>query len=549
MNAIYKYYQEIKSGNCACGKWVSLAYEKIMEGLEQKKFRYSAKKAEAAIEFCENFVHHHEGALAPGLVKLELWQKAFLSCVFGLLDDDGRRHFREVFLVVGRKNGKTLLASAIAEYMMFLDGEYGARIYFAAPKLDQSKLCFDAFYQSILNEPELSEMIKKRRNDVYIPATNSSAKSLAFSENKSDGLNISCCIADELASWRGYKGLRFYEVIKSSFGSRKQPLLVGITTSGYENDGIFDELFTRSTRILMGDSEEHRLLPMIYTIDDIDLWDDINEIEKANPNIGVSITVDYILDELSVARGSLSKKAEFITKYCNLKQNISTAWLMSQDVDNCCGSPFSFADFSGCYCVGGLDLSRTTDLTSACIVIERDGILHVISKFWMPKNRLANAIEQENVPYNIYLNRGWLELSGDNFVDYHDCFNWFAKMIQELDIYPLMIGYDKYSAQYLVNDLNQFGFRTDWVYQGFNLTPVIREVEGAIKDGKINIGGNQLLKMHFLNSALKVDGEHDKLQLVKIAKNLHIDGMAAFLDAMTVRQKYSAEIGGQLMNK
>ena len=173
-------------------------------------------------------------------------------------------------LDVGRKNGKTLLAAAISAYCTYLDGEYGARIYFAAPKLEQANLCFDAFTQMVYQEPELNNISKKRRTDIYVPSTNSTIKPLAFNAKKSDGLNISCAICDECASWAGDAGLKFYEVLKSSMGARKQPLLLSISTAGYVSDGIYDEIMKRSTRFLLGDSKERRLLPVLYMIDDIE---------------------------------------------------------------------------------------------------------------------------------------------------------------------------------------------------------------------------------------------------------------------------------------
>ena len=336
-NYIKEYHEEIKAGRIVAGRWILKLYDYIEKGLDEGLFFYEQKKAEAAIRFIESFCHHHEGALAPGLIKLELWQKATLSIMFGILDAEGKRQFREVFLVVGRKNGKTLLAAAVAEYCAFLDGEYGGRIYFAAPKLEQANLCFEAFHQMIIHEPELDRMAQKRRTDIYIEANNTTAKPLAFNARKSDGLNISLCVADECASWAGDAGLKYYEVIKSSVGARTQPMIFSITTSGYENEGIYDELTKRSTRFLLGDSKETRLLPILYMIDDIGKWDDIEELRKSMPNLGVSVSEDYMREEIAIAQGSLSKKTEFITKYACLKQNSSQAWLEAQVVDGCSG--------------------------------------------------------------------------------------------------------------------------------------------------------------------------------------------------------------------
>lgn len=547
-NYILAYYQAIIDGSVVVGKYVRMLYEYIVKGLEQKLFFYDHKKARAAILFVEGFCHHHEGALAPGRIKLELWQKALVSLIFGIVDDTGARQFREIFVVIARKNGKTLLAAAIAAYCTFLDGEYGGRIYFTAPKLEQAALCFEAYHQMILQEPELNAMAQKRRTDIYVAQNNTTAKALAFSAKKSDGLNVSLAVADEVASWAGDQGLKFYEVIKSSFGARRQPLLLAMTTSGYINDGIYDELVKRATRFLLGDSKERRLLPLLYMIDDVTKWNDINELRKANPNLGVSVSVDYMLEEIAVAEGSLSKRSEFLCKYCCVKQNSSTAWLRSEDIEKCTGEHLELADFKRCYAVGGIDLSRTTDLTSCCAVIQKDGKLHVFSKFFLPREKIDEATARDGLPYRAYIQRGILQESGDNFVDYRDCFEWFRALVEKYQIYVLKVGYDRYSAQYLVQDLANYGFHVDDVYQGNNLSPVINEVEGLIKNGDVRIGDNDLLRVHFLDSALKTEAETMKRRLIKVSAGVHIDGMAAFLDAMTVRQKYWDEIGRQLVN-
>lgn len=548
-NYIYEYYQQIKDGSVVVGVWIKKLYEMIIKGLENKSFFYSHKKAQASILFIETFCHHHEGALAPGKIKLELWQKATLSLIFGIVDEEGVRVFREIFLIVARKNGKSLFASAIAEYCAFLDGEYGGRIYFCAPKLEQAYLCFEAFHQMILHEPELNAMAKKRRTDIYIEETNTSAKALAFSASKSDGLNISLCVADEIASWKGDAGLKFYEVIKSSFGARKQPLLLSISTAGYINDGIYDELMKRSTRVLKGDSKEKRLLPILYMIDDPEKWNDINELRKANPNLGVSVSVDYMLEEIAIAEGSLSKKSEFLCKYANLKQNSSLAWLDVQDVEKCCGDHISLEDLRDSYAICGIDLSQTTDLTACVVIVEKDGIFNIVGQAFMPSEKVEELTARDGVPYMQYVRQGILTLSGENFVDYKDVFNWMTSLVSDYQIYPLMTGYDRYSAQYLIKDLEQSGFRVDDVYQGDNLWSTIQEVGARIKDGKIRIGDNALLKMHFLNSAIKMNNERGRGRLIKINPTSHIDLMASVLDAFCIRAKYYDELGEQLKNE
>lgn len=548
-NYILEYYQAIKEGKVLVGKWVSLLYEYIVGGLQAKTFFYDGKKASRAIKFIENYCHHSKGR--NDLLKLELWQKALVSVIFGIVDENGLRQFREIVLIVARKNGKSLLGAAIMDYVSFCDDEYGAEIYCLAPKLEQAEIIYSCFWQMVQAEEDTADKIRSRgrKSDYYIEDTNTSIKKIAFDAKKSDGFNPHLTICDEIASWPGERGLKQYEVMKSALGSRRQPLIVSCSTSGYVNGGIYDELVLRGTRFLLGDSREKRLLPVFYMIDDIEKWNDINELRKSNPNLGISVSIDYLLEEIAIAEGSLSKKSEFITKYCNLKQNGSQAWLPVKAIENACCEELTMERFRSKYCVAGIDLSQTTDLTSACLLIEENETLYVISHFWLPSAKLEDAIAGDGLPYELYIEKGLLTLAGENFVDYHSVYDWLVRAVQEYELLPLMVGYDRYSSQYLIQDLQAFGFQTDDVYQGHNLTPVLYEMEGLILDGKLKIGDNDLLKIHLLDSALESDTRAQKVRLKKLKSRAHIDGTAALADALCVRQKWYGDLGGRLRNE
>jgi phage terminase large subunit-like protein len=548
-NWIFKYNEAIQKKEVIVGVWVRLCFEILTTGLLNGEWEFNEKKANKAIKFIENFCHHSEGR--SDLLHLELWQKAIVSAIFGVMDKTtGYRQFREVFIIVARKNGKTLFAAAIAAYMTYIDGEYGAKVYFLAPKLDQADLVYDAFYQIVQSDDELDSITKKRRSDIYIKAFNTSVKKIAFNSKKSDGFNPQLVVNDEMEAWPGDQGLKQYEVMTSALGARKQPLIISIATAGYVNDGIFDELFKRATAFLKGNSREKRLLPFIYMIDDIEKWDSIEELKKSNPNLGVSVSVEYYLEQIEIARNSISKKVEFMTKFCNIKQNSAVAWLDYWDVMKCVHEekPLSLEDFKGCYCVGGIDLSRTTDLTAASIVINRDGINHIFTRFYMPQKRYEVAINEDNTPYNIYRDRGFLFISGENQVDYKDVYNWFIELVKVYKIKPLKIGYDRYSANYLVEDLKTAGFHTDDVYQGTNLTPVLHEFEGNLKDGLFDFGDNSMLAAHFLNVAVDINLNDSRMKPVKIEKRMRIDGAMSVFDALTMVSKYHNEIGKKLLN-
>ena len=532
-NWIFKYHEAIQKKEVIVGVWVRLCFEILTTGLLNGEWEFNEKKANKAIKFIENFCHHSEGR--SDLLHLELWQKAIVSAIFGIMD---------------KTTGKTLFAAAIAAYMTYVDGEYGAKVYFLAPKLDQADLVYDAFYQIVQSDDELDSITKKRRSDIYIKAFNTSVKKIAFNSKKSDGFNPQLVVNDEMEAWPGDQGLKQYEVMTSALGARKQPLIISIATAGYVNDGIFDELFKRATAFLKGNSREKRLLPFIYMIDDIEKWDSIEELKKSNPNLGVSVSAEYYLEQIEIARNSISKKVEFMTKFCNIKQNSAVAWLDYWDVMKCVHEekPLSLEDFKGCYCVGGIDLSRTTDLTAASIVINRDGINHIFTRFYMPQKRYEVAINEDNTPYNIYRDRGFLFISGENQVDYKDVYNWFIELVKVYKIKPLKIGYDRYSANYLVEDLKTAGFHTDDVYQGTNLTPVLHEFEGNLKDGLFDFGDNSMLAAHFLNVAVDINLNDSRMKPVKIEKRMRIDGAMSVFDALTMVSKYHNEIGKKLLN-
>lgn len=567
-NWILAYYQKVKDGSIIAGEYIHLILERLVSGIENKTYIYDQKKANAAIEWIEAHAFHTEGPLAPGPFILELWEKAFVAALFGIVDGKGNRYFREAVLIVARKNGKSILAAAIARYMWMCSG-YGARIYNIAPKIDQADLIYNSIWMMTTLDPDYvalkdslaerdahnkkvnddSMLPRHRATDLFIPATNGQVKKIAFSAKKSDGFNPSLTICDEIASWSGDAGLKVYEVMKSAMGARPDGILLSVSTSGYVNDSIYDELVKRSTRFLKGDSKETKLLPFLYMIDDLDKWNDINELCKSNPNLGVSVTADYLLEEIAVAEGSLSKRREFLTKYCNVKQNSSLAWLETKVVENSYGDNFSPEDFRSSYAIAGIDLSQTTDLTAAIVIVEKNKQIYVFAKFWLPAEKIEEATIRDGLPYELFIQRGLLELSGENYVDYSDCYRWLTSFVEQYEILPLVVGYDRYSAQYLVQDLERYGFKTDDIFQGDNLWGVIQEVEGMMKDGIVHIGDNDLLKAHLLNGAIKMNVERGRGRLVKIHPNLHIDGAAALLDAFCVRQKWWDELGDRLMNE
>ena len=553
-NAITEYWHEIQTGGVVVGKWIRMLYDVIMQGLAEHRWFYDRRLGDNALNFIERFCHHYKGALAPRRIRLDLWERAAIVLIFGIVDDDARRQFATVFWAIGRKQGKTLLAAAVATYMAYAAGEYGSEIYMLAPKIDQADLVYSAVEFNVNAEAELRAITRSTKyRGLMIQETNTIIKKLAFSSKKSDGYNPMFWVADEVAAWPGVNGLRQWEVMASGTGARQEPLGMAISSGGYENDGLYDELMKRSTAFLMGNSREQHILPIIYMIDDPEKWDDLEELQKSLPGLGVSVSKEFILREIDTAHESISKEIEFKTKYCNLKQSISTAWLRAEDINKAFGYRLPLEAIRGHYCVAGLDLSQSVDLTSACIITEIDGVLWVHSHFWLPNKRLEEATKRDNIPYEIYIKKGFLSLSGEEFINNDDVLLWFMDLVKTWKIYPLIIGYDRWSSLELVQKLNKKSFHTDSVTQGFNLSNVADIFEGTLREGRIrDMDDNDLLKIHMADAAMQMESNaeqaHPRKKLVKISKNAHVDGMAALLDAMAMRLFKWDQLGARLTN-
>ena len=554
-SAILAYWNEINSGGVNVGKWVRLLYEVIIQGISDKRWFYDHYLADNAIRFIERYCHHYKGKLAPQRIRLSLWERAAISLIFGIVDSAGKRQFTEVFWLIGRKMGKTLLAAAIAAYMAYAAGEFGSEIYFLAPKIDQSDLCYSAFEFNVHAEQELDVITNSTKyRGLIIQETNTMVRKLAFSSKKSDGYNPQFYCADEVAAWPGVAGLRQWEVMASGTGAREEPLGMAISSGGYENDGLFDELMKRGTGFLNGNSREQHILPLLYMIDDPEKWDDLEELEKSLPGMGESVTREFILREIDTAHESISKEIEFKTKYCNLKQNLSTAWLKAEDINRMFGWRMPMEELKGKYCVGGIDLSQVIDLTCCGFICEIDGILWTKAHFFLPKNRLAEATKRDGVPYEIYLRKGFLSLSGEEHVDYTDVLRWFMDLVKKYKIFPLMTGYDRWSATELIQAMTKKHFKCDSVQQGFNLSNVADSFESLLREGKIrDMDDNDLLKIHLADAAMKMesgsDRAHPRKMLVKISNKAHVDGTAMLLDAMAMRIFKWDKLGSRLENK
>ena len=304
---------------------------------------------------------------------------------------------------------------------------------------------------------------------------------------------------------------------------------------------------------LMGNSREQHILPILYMIDDPEKWNDLAELRKSLPGLGESVSEEFIRKEIDTAEESISKATEFRTKYCNLKQSVSTCWFRAEDIERMFGWRKPLEEIRNKYCVGGIDLSQSVDLTCGIVITEIDGILWTHAHFWLPNKRLEEATKRDNIPYEIFIRKGFLSLSGEEFINNDDVILWFMDLVKTWKIFPLQIGFDRWSAQDMVQKMQQKLFHMDSVTQGFNLSSVEDTLEGMLREGRIrDMDDNDLLKIHLADAAQQMESNteqaHPRKKLVKLTKNAHVDGVAAMLDAMAMRQFKWAELGKRLMN-
>lgn len=534
---LQEFKQDIADGKYVLGQWMQLNIQYVEKCLSEGKCLYDPLKAEKKIRFIETQCRYVEGRSGPFL--LESWQKYIVACIFGLVDEDGFRHFTEIVLIIGRKQGKSTFAAALEMTIAYTEPELGMQLYNLAPKLQQANIIYDQTLLMIAKNKTASKLGKKRRSDFYIAKTNTKISPLAFNSKKSDGFNPYFACFDEFAAWEGVKAVDMWNVMLSAQGGRHDPINLACSTANFIDGGLYDELFPRCTSVLLGTSEEENLLPFLFMIDDIQKWDDVQELKKALPNLGVSFFEKNLQKEIRKAHASPSYKNEFICKYCNIKMNTVAAWIPQEAIRLSQGDVIKPEDFQRMACVGGVDLSQTTDLTSACVVINFEGVNYVYSHFWIPAGRLKDLTDRDNVDYSAMVSHGFLSLSGDKFVDYKDVTKWFVDLRKEYKLNILVIGYDRYSSTYFVDEMKQQGFLMDDVNQGTNLSPILTEFEGLIMQGLIQTGTNGLLQSHIRNTAIKREADGKRMRMLKISETKHIDGMAALIDALTVKSKYN----------
>lgn len=530
-NYIDEYLENMRSGKCIVSKRIRRVYEKLSDDIHNPKngFIFDEKKAQRPIDFIERFCRHSKGEWASQPLKLELFQKAFISALFGFIDEKtGFRKYRETLFYVARKNGKSVLLSGIALYCLIADNEPGAEVYSVASKKDQARIIFTESVNMVKQSPELIGITKKRKSDLYFPLTFSKMQPLGKNSDTLDGLNSSLVIVDELHSIRDRN---LYEVMKQSQSARRQPLFVMITTAGTIRESIFDDIYKYACGVADGTIKDDRFLPIMYELDDKKEAFDPLKWEKANPGLNSIKKLDDLISKVERAKNSPHDLTGVLVKDFNVIQSVSTAWLPFDDINN--EETFDLSAFRGQYAIGGADLSITTDLTCATVLLmDKNEKRFVTQMYFLPADNFEQRVHDEKIPYDKWLEAGLLRLCSGNSINYHDVTAWFLEIVEKYEITPAWIYYDSYSARYWVEEMTNHGFNMVRCVQGAKTLSLPMQKLGAdLKKKLINYNNNPLLKWCLTNTGVQTDRNGNIVPIKAQSAKYRIDGLASLLDA------------------
>lgn len=530
-NYIDEYLENMRSGKCIVSKRIRRVYEKLSDDIHNPKngFIFDEKKAQRPIDFIERFCRHSKGEWASQPLKLELFQKAFISALFGFIDEkSGFRKYRETLFYVARKNGKSVLLSGLALYCLIADNEPGAEVYSVASKKDQARIIFTESVNMVKQSPELIGITKKRKSDLYFPLTFSKMQPLGKNSDTLDGLNSSLVIVDELHSIRDRN---LYEVMKQSQSARRQPLFVMITTAGTIRESIFDDMYKYACGVADGTIKDDRFLPIMYELDDKKEAFDPLKWEKANPGLNSIKKLDDLISKVERAKNSPHDLTGVLVKDFNVIQSVSTAWLPFDDINN--EETFDLSAFRGQYAIGGADLSITTDLTCATLLfMDKNEKRYVTQMYFLPADNFEQRVHDEKIPYDKWLESGLLRLCQGNTINYHDVTAWFLEMVEKYDVTPAWIYYDSYSARYWVDEMQNRGFNMIRCIQGAKTLSLPMQKLGADLQKKlVNYNNNPLLKWCITNTGIQTDRNGNIVPVKATSAKYRIDGLASLLDA------------------
>lgn len=558
MTYIEEYNNWIKANPNKVNKKIKIIYNKLVDDIVNPKtisffnelteeeethtYIFDENKANRPIEFIERFCKHSKGKWAGKPVILELWQKAFIQALFGFVDNEtGLRKYQKSILFVARKNGKSTLAAGIGLYMLTSAGEGGAEVYSVATKKEQAKIVWEEARRMVKKSPALFKRIRTLINGLFYDNTESFFKALASDSNSLDGLNSFYVIADEIHAW---KDKNLIDVMYDSMSGREEPIFSEFSTMGTVRENVFDNEYEYGSDLIetfekTGVMKDERILFIIYELDNP------KEIEKEecwykpNPGLGTIKNVNILRDKVKTASNNPNELPNLLCKDFNIRQNDQDKWLTYEVIHNT--ATFSDNEIYDTYAIGGVDLSSTTDLTCATLIVVKNGIRYVKQQYFIPTQKLEYKINDDKIPYDKWEKRGLVTLCEGAKIDYCDVTQWFLKMQDDLKINTLWVGYDPWNTQYWVEEMKNYGFEMYEVRQGAKtMSNPMKQLEADLVDKVVNYNNNPILEWCLMNTSVKRD-DNDNIRPVKGQKQrARIDGAVSLIIAYCVMyEKYN----------
>ena len=521
------YAEQVRSGEILVCEYVRLAVERYYADLDRaldKGWYFDKKAAMRAIHFIEK-LKHTKGEWAGQRFRLELWQQFVLWNIFGWKNADGTRRFRYAYIEIARKNGKTALSAGIGLYMLFADGESRPEVYSAATVKDQAKICFSDAVE-IVKATDLKNYLTPYRNSIVYELKGGTMKPLSSDYGTHDGLNPSCGIIDE---FHAHKDSGMFDVIKSAFGARRQPLMFIITTAGFDKSGVCYAYRENVIKVLRGVNEDDSLFGIIYTLDDKSEWDDPKMWIKANPNLGVSLSADYLADQVKDAKNRPEAVRNVMTKNVDLWVDAERTWILDDVWQKCIGTTDP-ADLKGCACWGGLDLSNVSDITAYVLLFHENDRFQLLPHFWIPEEKMLEKIRKENINYDKWVAEGYVTVTPGNVIDYDFVKTDILRIVADYDLRTS--AYDRWNSSQTIIDLQNEGMECNPFGQGYgSMSAPTKEFEKLVLTGKIEHFGNPVLRWMLASTLVKTDPAGN-IKPDKEKSTQKIDGIVAAIMAL-----------------
>lgn len=567
-NPIREYWEAIQSGREVVSKKIYKTYKHIVRQMDNPgEYFYSPARANHVIEFFENYLRHSKGKLGGQLIVLELWEKALLATIFGFVDIDGNRQYRKTLLIVGKKNGKSTLASGVGLYMLLADGEPGPEVYAVATKRDQAKIIWQEAKRMVRKSPALLKRVRTLVAELASDFNDGSFKPLASDSDTLDGLNVLCALLDEIHQWKNGRAL--YDIIADGIIAREQPLIFMCSTAGVIREDIYDEEYDDADRLISGYEDpdgyhDEHTIAFVYELDARSEWTDPACWKKANPGLGTIKNAKALADKVKKAMQNPALVKNLVCKEFNIRETSSEAWLSFDELDNRdtfqlfpTEKRFVWRHYEGDvaqdielpypkYGIGGADLSSTTDLTAAKVLFMVPGCpkIFALSMYWLAEDLLERRVTEDRIPYDRWCERELVRLCPGNKVHQKYVKEWFVEVQEQLDIYIPYVGYDAWSATYWVEDMQSYFGKAAMiaVHQGKRtLSDPMKRLRNDLGSKLIVYNNNPIDKWCLANTAYEED-KNGNIQPHKTSKpTRRIDGTAALLDAFTILQQKQEE--------